>query len=110
MLARHVSDLIGLSSGAFCTSCIRRLWYVVLLCVLLDTSRLDVSSSTRSSTTYQSLRIQLVQNAPDDGHFVYLVGLHIYYKMIHGPYSVMLRFIPLNKVDLKNQNIIKEDT
>ena len=28
---------------------------------------LDVSSSTHSSTTYQSLRIQLVQNAPDDG-------------------------------------------
>ena len=24
MLARHVSDLIGTSSGAFCTSCIRR--------------------------------------------------------------------------------------
>ena len=40
MLARHVSDLIGPSSGAFCTSCIRRLWYVV---------------------------IQLVQNAPADG-------------------------------------------
>ena len=76
-LARHVSDLIGPSSGAFCTSCIRRLWYVVLLCVLLDTSscykvlpttlqRLDMSSSTRI-TTYQSLGVQLVQNAPDDG-------------------------------------------
>ena len=63
-LALHVSDLIGPSSGAFRTSCIRRLWYVVLLCVLLDT--LDVSSSTRI-TTYQSLRIQLVRNAPDDG-------------------------------------------
>jgi hypothetical protein len=37
MLARHVSDLIGPSSGAFCTSCIRRLWYVVIR-VLLDTS------------------------------------------------------------------------
>jgi hypothetical protein len=37
MLARHVSDLIGLSSGAFCTSCICRLWYVVIR-VLLDTS------------------------------------------------------------------------
>ena len=24
MLARHVSDLTGLSSGAFCASCIRR--------------------------------------------------------------------------------------
>ena len=69
-----------------------------------------MSSSTHSSTTYQSLQIQLVQNAPDDGpvrseacraklkcwlkfthwdHTVYLVGLHIYYKMIHGPYNVM---------------------
>ena len=37
MLARHVSDLIGLSSGAFCTSCMCRLWYVVIR-VLLDTS------------------------------------------------------------------------
>ena len=55
MLARQVSDLIGPSSGAFCASCVCRLWYVVIR-VLLD-----------SSTTYQSLRIQLVQNAPDDG-------------------------------------------
>ena len=38
MSALHVLDLIGPSSGAFCTSCIRRFWYVVLLCVLLDTS------------------------------------------------------------------------
>ena len=38
MLARHVSDLTGPSSGAFCTSCICRLWYVVTLCVLLDMS------------------------------------------------------------------------
>ena len=37
MLARHVSDLIGPSSGAFCRSCIHRLWYVVIR-VLLDTS------------------------------------------------------------------------
>ena len=37
MLARHVSDLTGPSSGAFCTSCNRRLWYVVIR-VLLDTS------------------------------------------------------------------------
>ena len=65
MLARHVSDLTGPSSGAFCTSCIRRLWYVILLCVLLDTS------------SRYSLK-----------HFVYLVGLHICYKMIHGPYNI----------------------
>jgi hypothetical protein len=37
MLARHVSDLTGPSSGAFCISCICRLWYVVIR-VLLDTS------------------------------------------------------------------------
>ena len=37
MLALHVSDVIGPSSGAFCTSCICRLWYVVI-CVLLDMS------------------------------------------------------------------------
>ena len=37
MLALHVSDLTGPSSGAFCTSSIRRLWYVVIR-VLLDTS------------------------------------------------------------------------
>ena len=36
-LALRVSDLIGPSSGVFCTSCIRRLWYVVIR-VLLDTS------------------------------------------------------------------------
>ena len=37
MLARHVSDLIGPLSGAFFTSRICRLWYVVIS-VLLDTS------------------------------------------------------------------------
>ena len=37
MLARHVSDLTRPSSGALFTSCIRRLWYVVIR-VLLDTS------------------------------------------------------------------------
>ena len=46
MLARHVSDLIGPSSGAFCTSCICRLWYVVIR-VLLDTSsRYEVLPTT----------------------------------------------------------------
>ena len=40
---------------------------VIRLYFPLDaTTRPDVSSSTRI-TTYQSLRIQLVQNAPDDG-------------------------------------------
>ena len=35
--ARHVSDLISPSSGAFCTRCMCRVWYVVIR-VLLDTS------------------------------------------------------------------------
>ena len=57
-----------------------------------------------------NLHIQLVQNAPDDGlvrsetcranirdeqthslkHLMYLAGLHIYYKMIQGPYNIKL--------------------
>ena len=37
ILPRHVSDLTGPSSGAFCTSCICRLCYAVIR-VLLDTS------------------------------------------------------------------------
>ena len=37
MLARHVSDLTGPSSGAFYKLYLQ-IWYVVLLCVLLDTS------------------------------------------------------------------------
>ena len=26
-------------------------------------------------------------------HFVYLVGVHIYYKMIHGPYSIIVHIV-----------------
>ena len=37
VLARHVSDLTGPSSGSFYMLCVQ-IWYVVLLCVLLDTS------------------------------------------------------------------------
>ena len=69
MLARHVSDLIGPSSGAVCTSCICGLWYVIIR-VLLDTSG----------------RYKAVGIAHSLKNFVYLVGLHIYYKMIHGSY------------------------
>ena len=36
-LARHVSNLTGPSSGAFCKLYLQ-IWYVVLLCVLFDTS------------------------------------------------------------------------
>ena len=38
MLVRHVSDLTGPSSGAFDYKLYVQIWYVVLLCVLLDTS------------------------------------------------------------------------
>ena len=68
MLARHVSDLTGPSSGEF-----YKLYSQTLVCGNTRTTRhvqplqrLDVSSSTHSSTTYQSLRIQLVKNAPED--------------------------------------------
>ena len=69
LLARHVSDLIGPSSGAFCTSCIRRIWYVVIH-VLLDTSSRYGWTCRVVRTVVphtKSLRIQLVQNASDDG-------------------------------------------
>ena len=75
MLARHVSDLNGPSSGAFCTSCIRRLWYVVIR-VLLDTSsRYEVVRITYSCMSMlfvitvfdiivQSLvKLQIIKNA-----------------------------------------------
>ena len=55
MIARHFSDFIGPSSGAFCTSCIRRLWYVVLLCVLLDTRSETCRANICAEQTY-SLR------------------------------------------------------
>ena len=62
MLARHVSDLTGPSSGAF-YKLYSQIWYVVLLCVLLDTSsRYKVVGRTQFFLQ----------------HFVYLVGLHIY--------------------------------
>ena len=64
------------SPTRFCTSCICRLWYVVIR-VLFDTlsrckvlgrtlQRLDVSCSKRV-TSDQNLPIQLLQNAADNG-------------------------------------------
>ena len=38
MLARHASDLTGPSSRAFVYKLYVQIWYVVLLCVLHDTS------------------------------------------------------------------------
>ena len=58
MLALHVSDCIGPSSGAFCTSCIAD-----LVCYIVPAGRVE------QYTYYHipNLEIQLVQNAPDDG-------------------------------------------
>ena len=38
ILARHVSDLTDPSPGAFFYKLYVQIWYMVLLCVLLDTS------------------------------------------------------------------------
>ena len=48
--------------------------------------------------TYMMNKTQSLKN------FVYLVGLHIYYKMIHGPYNIKLQksFLP------KSQQAIPE--
>ena len=70
MLALHVSDLIGPSSGAFCTSCIRRLWYLEIRVILDAFNRYKVTAGRVEQYAYYhvpNLHIQLVQNAPDDG-------------------------------------------
>ena len=52
MLARHVSGLIGPSSGAFVYKLYVQIWYVVLLCVLLDTSsRYFVTDEARNMSS-----------------------------------------------------------
>ena len=42
-LDRHVSDLVGPSSGAIFTSCIRRLWYVIVRTVVPHTKVCEYS-------------------------------------------------------------------
>ena len=85
LLARHVSDLIGPSSGVFCISCICRLWYVVI-CVLLDTSsRYKVVELTKMVNKTYTLR----------PHCVSFWTKYIYYKMIHGPYNVVISLLML---------------
>ena len=65
MLARHVSDLTGPSSGAFYKLYLQILY--ALIRVLLDTS-----------SQYEA------------------VGLHIYYKMIDGPYNIkLMRYVSI---------------
>ena len=77
MLARHVSDLTGPSSGAFVYKLHLQIWYVVIR-VLRDTSsRYEVVGRT-------------------------LVGLHIYYKLIHGPYNIKLLVCMLAKLNLSD--------
>ena len=56
-----------------------QIWYVVIRVLFYTSSRYEVVGRTAvlNKLTHQK-------------HFVYLVGLHIYYKMIHGPYNVKL--------------------
>ena len=131
MLARHVSDLTGASSGAFVYKLYVQIWYVVLLCVLLDTSSryfvtagwtcrvVRVLPHTKSAhTACKQTLLKMHRWGPKHveltyvmhkthslKHFVYLVGLHIYYKMTHGPYNIKLHWInfqgqPVNMADI----------
>jgi hypothetical protein len=43
------------------------------------------SNTKHVELTYVMNKTQSLEN------FVYLVGLHIYYKMIHGPYNIKLK-------------------
>ena len=70
MLARHVSDLTGPSSGAFYKLYLQ-IWYVVI-CVLLDTSSRYKVVGRVLPTTYVMNKTRSLKN------FVYPVGLHIY--------------------------------
>ena len=38
-------------------------------------------------------------------HFVYLVGLHIYYMMIHGPYNIKLNAHKFTATSLYTYNV-----
>ena len=72
MLARHVSDLTGPSSGAFCTSCIGSfgMWYYCSYYSTRPATTNFVTAGRVEQYAYYhipKLRIQLVQNAPDDG-------------------------------------------
>ena len=71
MLARHISDLTGPSSGAFLTSCIRRfgMWYYCAHYLTLPAVTFVTAGRVEQYAYYHipNLRIQLVRNAPDDG-------------------------------------------
>ena len=77
--------------------------------VLLDTSSryevwLDVSSSTLVKNTSEVGPVRS-ETCRANINFVYLTGLHIYYKMIYGPYNMKL--IPLLKdISLKRTNYV----
>ena len=91
MLARHVSDLTGPSSGAFYKFYLQ-IWYVVIR-VLLDTSSRYFVHTKSANTTCKTLlkmgrwgpkhvELTYVMNKTQSlKNFVYLVGLHIYYTV-----------------------------
>ena len=80
MLARHVSDLSSPSSGAFLQAVLPRTKSANTACkkTLL---MMDRWGPKHVELTYVN-KIQSLEN------FVCLVGLHIYYKIIHGPYNI----------------------
>ena len=69
MLARHVSDINGLSSGAFFYKLYVQIWYVVIR-VLLDTSSRYGWTCRVVCTVVphtESAHTACKQNAPEDG-------------------------------------------
>ena len=92
MLARHVSDLIGPSSGAFCTSCYGWTCRVVRTVVPHTTvCKYSLYKKLLMMDRWGPKHVELTKalnKTHSLNHIVYLVGLHIYYKMIHGPYNI----------------------
>ena len=61
-----------------------QIWYVVVRILLDTSSHYEVVGPKHVELTYMVNKTQSLKN------FVYLVGLHIYYKMIHGHYNIMM--------------------
>ena len=96
VLARHVSDLIGPSSGAFCTSCIRRLcngWTCRVVRVLPHTKVCIYSfyktllRMDRWGPKHVELKPKCWLKLIHWDHTVYLVGLYIYIRLFKIPNS-----------------------
>ena len=112
--ALHVSDYISPSSGATFYSCASHLVYAGTsdCCVAIGRTILSYNHTTTRRIGVYQMRCTAYKVAPDDGliqsetcrtsnekvksnhkNFAYLVGLYAYCKMMHGAYSVNLRFV-----------------